>query len=138
MRGSFTMSEQDKYDKMAEELFDPLAASFATRVIVAVALRSQGEEIERLQTLDKTMANVHNSNLVEMANMREEISQLKAQLGALHGKIMNLEPNGPGITTRYIIGFSDARHQAAGLCAATAQPGPSGADSGVFNEVKRT
>ena len=95
------MSELDKYDKETAEMLPCgpqcgggvhvaifkgphldgfLYGACLRRPAVAARLRSDGAEIEQLRTLDKTMAKAHNSNLVEMANMREEIAQLRAQL----------------------------------------------------------
>ena len=54
-----------------------------------------------------------------------EIDTLRAQLAALHGKIMNIpypESNYP-LNIEYRMGHRDARHAAAELCAAMAQAG---------------
>jgi len=126
----------DKYDDEAAKLLpcdcnnrDGREGHFSScggywRDEVGARLRADGAEIERLRTLDKTMAKAHNSNLVEMANMREEIGQLKVQLAGLHGAIMNLPlvvefvDTDSTVGQAYRLGHRDARHASAELCAA--------------------
>jgi len=67
-------------------------------------------------------------NLAELEN---ENTQLKAQLAALHGAIMNLpvtstalNKNNPIWSSGYTLGHRDARHAAAELCAAASSDMP--------------
>jgi hypothetical protein len=158
MRGSFTMSEQDdKYKLQAEKLLPcnckdnmyytrgkHLDSCFASRrPAVAAALRAQGAEIERLQALDKVSAKAHNSNLLEMGDMRRVIAQLKAQLGEAKSEIrmLNIAMSNMDDVFKQGMEYAAAISERYGssyiaehIRAATAQPD---ASDEVFNEVRR-
>jgi hypothetical protein len=82
-------------------------------------------EIERLRNALNMLGNEPMDRRFEAA--RVEIAQLRAQLAALHGKIMNLpiDCKGQEISSfpvdAYRQGYRDARHAAAELCLTLAQ-----------------
>ena len=122
------MMEADRFDKEAAELVSCLYLSCDHvefrrhinvcpanyRPAVAARLRKDGAEIERLKLMERSGLQLANSLITEL---QAEVANLRAQLAALHGKIMNLEVDeAHSANFSYKLGHSYARRAAAELC----------------------
>ena len=115
------MSEPDKYEKQAWEVWRSTRYTHADMIdVYAARLRADGAEIEKWHTLYNSCCDDLGASLRQHEATKQELSQLRAQLAALHGRIMNLPVKRPNLSSGkdyYAYGHRDARHADAALVA---------------------